>query len=240
MNGRKYSYLKPSMMSRRAFTLTELLVVIAIIVIASLISIPALATLLTNNNLVQAENQISATLAQARSLALEDHTAVAVIFFEEPGNDSQTAIAVETEAPGQPAGLSSTLSFEADSSIPVSYLPNGIFVATVIGGSTDDGFAMPPGSTMAVNSPLRAIVFDGSGHVEILNSMVTAAPEALPGNSHYWDSTHAYGPSSPGLTIFEPGGWPASATANASAEAAYMTTQSNIFVVSTYTGELLK
>lgn len=232
--------MKPAEKQSRGFTLTELLVVIAIIVITSLISIPALASLLTNNDFVQAENQVSATLAQARALAIEDHTAAAVIFFEEPGNDSQTALAVETEAPGQPGGVSSTVQFVADSGLSVSYLPKGTYVATLIGGSTDDGFAMPPNTTAAVNNPLRAIVFDASGHVEILNSMITAPPEQLSSYSNFWDASTAYGPSAPALSIFQPGGWPSSATVNPSAEAAYMASNCDTLMVSTYTGEILK
>ena len=239
MNRQRFRYGRRAIKDERGFTLTELLVVIAIIIIASLISIPALATLLTNNNLVQAQNQVSATLARARALAIEDHVDVAVIFFEEPGNDSQTALAIETESPGQPGGVSSTIAFNADASIPVSYLPKGAFVATVVGGTADDGFAMPPNSSSSVNNPLRAIVFDASGHVEILNSMLTAPPEILAGYGSFWDATHAYGPSAPALTIFEPGGWPSSDTANTAAEAAYMASNSDILMVSTYTGEIL-
>lgn len=240
MNRQSVNHAQRAASGERGFTLTELLVVIAIMVIASLISIPALASLLKNNNLVQAQNQVSATLARARALALEDHTDVAVIFFEEPGNDAQTALAIETELPGQPGGVSSTIKFAADSSLPVSYLPKGTFVATVVGGATDDGFAMPPNSTGAVNNPLRAIVFDGSGHVEFVNSMITAAPESLPDYSNFWDATNAYGPSAPALTIFEPGGWPSDDTATTSAEASYMAAHSDILMVSTYTGEILK
>ncbi len=223
----------------RAFTLTELLVVIAILVIASLISIPSLAALFENNNLIQAENQISATMAHARAMAMEQHTSVAVIFFEEPGNDSQTAIAIETASPGQPGGASSTMNFVADPGVPISYLPKGTYVATIVGGSNDNGFAMPPGSSSKVNSPLRAIVFDSSGQVEILNSIVAAAPESLPNYSSFWDASTAYGPSSPALAVFEPGGWPASVTSNAASESTYVASHSDTLMISTYTGQII-
>ncbi len=224
----------------KAFTLTELLVVIAILVIASLISIPSLATLFENNNLVQAENEISATMARARALAIERHTSVAVIFFEEPGNDSQSAIAIETASPGQPGGVSSTMNFVADPGVPISYLPKGTYVAAIVGGSNDNGFAMPPGTSANVNNPLRAVVFDSSGQVEILNSMIAAAPESLTAYSSFWDASTAYGPSSPALAVFQPGGWPASVTSNTSSEATYVASHSDILMISTYTGQIIK
>jgi prepilin-type N-terminal cleavage/methylation domain-containing protein len=223
----------------RAFTLAELLVVVAILVVASLISIPSLATLFQNNDLVQAENEISATMGQARAMAIEEHASVAVIFFEEPGNDSQTALAIESATPGQPGGVSSTVSFVADLGAPVSYLPKGTYVATIVGGLNNDGFAMPPNSSSNVNNPLRAIVFDPHGHVVILNSMVCAPPESLPNYPAYWDASDAYGPSSPALAVFQPGAWPTSVTSSTATEAAYVASHSDILMISTYTGQIL-
>lgn len=224
----------------RAFTMVELLTVLIIIIIVAAISIPAFSDLFSNNNLVQAENQVSAAMTQASSLALEKHTSVAIIFFEEPGHGGETAYAYEIAAGGQSGGTSSVQTFLADPSLSIQYLPHGTYVATLVGGAGNSGFAMPPQSITAVNNPLRAIVFNASGHVTILNAMVTAAPETLSGYAGFWDSTTVYGPSSPAFVIFQPGNWPAADTSSISSEAAYLAASADVMMVSTYTGNIIQ
>ena len=266
---------------RAAFTLVELLTVIAIMVIIAAVSIPAFAALFANNNMVQAQNQLSAAIAETRSLALQNHTEVALIFFEEPGHTDETAFAYEQESPGQ-GGQGATGITQYFQPIPqqsVQYLPKGVYVATLVASSTnslgtynsDSGFAMPPQQLPAMPptiaeyqpnggpspnaAPLRAIVFDGNGHLTILNSMVLQEPEQIdqPGTTTaitWWtglgtgtaNTGEAFGPSSPGFVLYEPANWPNPLQVGGVTvtPGAYLAANSDVTMVSTYTGNVIQ
>ena len=106
-----------SRLRRAGFTMVELLVVLAIMVIVAAISIPAFAALFAGNNMVQAQNQLSAAVAGARTLAIQNHTDVALIFFEEPGHTGESAYAYEQASPGQSGSPSATTYFQPGASI---------------------------------------------------------------------------------------------------------------------------
>jgi len=256
--------------------MVELLTVLAIMVIVAAISIPAFAALFADNNMVQAKNQLSTAVAGARTLAIQNHTDVALIFFEEPGHTGETAYAYEEASPGQPGAPASTTYFQPMPQESVQYLPKGVYVATLVGTSDSDGvhnsdygFAMPPQQLPAINSttgvatlyqpnnvawalgatntaaPLRAIVFDGNGHLTILSSMILQEPEQVDAPNAtapitWWNGpptdSEYFGPSAPGFVAYEPGNWPA----NAGDPGAYLAANSDITMISTYTGNVIQ
>ena len=266
-----YLLTPDSCKSRAAgFTMVELLTVLAIMVIVAAISIPAFAALFADNNMVQAKNQLSTAVAGARTLAIQNHTDVALIFFEEPGHTGETAYAYEEASPGQPGAPASTTYFQPMPQESVQYLPKGVYVATLVGTSdsyggvhnSDYGFAMPPQQlpamppTSAVQyqpnssaspnaAPLRAIVFDGNGHLTILSSMILQEPEQVDAPNAtapitWWNGpptdSEYFGPSAPGFVAYEPGNWPA----NAGDPGAYLAANSDITMISTYTGNVIQ
>jgi prepilin-type N-terminal cleavage/methylation domain-containing protein len=269
-----------------AFTLVELLTVIAIMVIVAAISIPAFAVMFAGNNMVQAKNQLSAAVAGARTLAIDNHTEVALIFFEEPGHTAETAYAYEQLSPGQGGqGTGTTQYFQPMPQESVQYLPKGVYVATLVGtadsygvNNADNGFAMPPQQLPAIigtgasatitftqpnnttwaNSstnqaaPLRAIVFDGNGHLIIVNSMITQEPEQIdqPGLTSpmtWWNgigtgtpnNDEYFGPSAPGFVLYQPGNWP-NPLPGGDSPGAYLAANSDITMISTYTGNVIQ
>ena len=269
---------------RAAFTMVELLTVLAIMVIVAAISIPAFAALFAGNNMVQAQNQLSAAVAGARTLALQNHTDVALIFFEEPGHAGESAYAYEQESPGQggeppapTAAVPSVLYFQPMPQESVQYLPKGVYVATLVGTANsygvynaDNGFAMPPQQLPAISggaatiyqpnnstvpsnqaAPLRAIVFDGAGHLTILSSMILQQPEQVdqPGTTTaitWWtgpavgnSGTNYFGPSAPGFVVYEPANWP-NPLPNSDTPGDYLAANSDITMVSTYTGNVIQ
>jgi prepilin-type N-terminal cleavage/methylation domain-containing protein len=263
---------------RAAFTMVELLTVLAIMVIVAAISIPAFAALFADNNMVQAQNQLSTAVAGARTLAIQNHTDVALIFFEEPGHTGETAYAYEEASPGQSGAPATTTYFQPMPQESVQYLPKGVYVATLVGTSnsygtfnSDSGFAMPPQQLPAISggvatlyqpnnttwangsanqaAPLRAIVFNGNGHLTILTSMITQEPEQIdhPGTTTpitWWNGPPTsyvahFGPSAPGFVAYEPANWPNPLPGGESL-GTYLAANSDITMISTYTGNVIQ
>ncbi len=73
---------RPNPILRTAFTLVELLVVITIIIIASALTLPAFSRVIQSSNYAQGVNLVTATLSNARALAIRNgrHTGVAFFF----------------------------------------------------------------------------------------------------------------------------------------------------------------
>ena len=244
--------------------MVELLTVLAIMVIVAAISIPAFAALFAGNNMVQAQNQLSTAVAGARTLAIQNHTDVALIFFEEPGHTAETAYAYEKMSPGGYFGTYTY--FQPMPQESVQYLPKGVYVATLIGGVTGtpaydySGLALPPTVTTtpyAYNYANRAIVFNANGHLTIVNQLNVIWPEttALPTGSTNWGTINVnasgpigtytrtavnFGPSSPGFILFEPANLPAADTATQAALGTYLASNSDITMISTYTGNVIQ
>ena len=262
--------LTPNSCKSRAagFTMVELLTVLAIMVIVAAISIPAFAALFAGNNMVQAQNQLSTAVAGARTLAIQNHTDVALIFFEEPGHTGETAYAYEKMSPG--GYFSSYTYFQPMLQESVQYLPKGVYVATLIGGVTGtpaydySGLALPPTVTTTPyvnNNADRAIVFNANGHLTIVNQLNVIWPEttAVPTGSTNWGTINTtivggvpepngtytrtavnFGPSSPGFILFEPANLPAADTAKQAALGTYLAANSDITMISTYTGNVIQ
>lgn len=264
-----YLLTPDSCKSRAAgFTMVELLTVLAIMVIVAAISIPAFAALFADNNMVQAQNQLSTAVAGARTLAIQNHTDVALIFFEEPGHTAETAYAYEEAFPGQSGGYSPyPLYLQPMLGESIQYLPKGVYVATLIGGVIGapaydySGLALPPTVTTTpytYNNANRAIVFNAHGHLVVVNSLNAIWPEttAVPAGSTNWGTitvngsgqptgayvptANSFGPSSPGFILFEPANLPAADTATQSALGAYLAANSDITMISTYTGNVIQ
>src|SRR4051794_40571748 len=122
---------------RRAFTMIELLVVMAIIVILISIAVPAARSLSKNNDENQATNLVRSMISNARAIAISQHRAAGVVFFEEttrfsrPANSGQTAMQIFVEDfdqlryPPHPAGLTFYMYYSTGR----TYLPGGVRVA---------------------------------------------------------------------------------------------------------------
>ena len=260
--------------SSPGFTLVELLAVLAIMAIAAAVSLPAFVELFRGNNQVQAINQVTADLTLARNLALQLHTDVALVFYEEetanegktgylplltnaptPVHSGETAIALAVAPPGQPANSSTApIWFEPYSGVPVQYLPIGTYVATLVGYiatapanyglASGGGFYLPPTSPTASNNAPRAVVFNASGHVIIINNLAAAPNPVLPTADYGdWNFTLTgaldFGPSSPGVVVYEPNAIPQSDLASPAALSQYLATNADVLTVNSYTGSIV-
>ncbi|HEX4053089.1 MAG TPA: prepilin-type N-terminal cleavage/methylation domain-containing protein [Tepidisphaeraceae bacterium] len=76
----------------RGFTLVEMITVLTIIILVLAIAIPVWKALLGGTNVAQAQNQISATLANARADAIYNRQTIGVCFFVDP-KTQRTAMA---------------------------------------------------------------------------------------------------------------------------------------------------
>ena len=256
--------------SSPGFTLVELLAVLAIMAIAAAVSLPAFVELFRGNNQVQAINQVTADLTLARNLALQLHTDVALVFYEEetanegktgylpantPVHSGETAIALAVAPPGQPANSSTApIWFEPYSGVPVQYLPIGTYVATLVGYiatapanyglASGGGFYLPPTSPTASNNAPRAVVFNANGHVIIINNLAAAPNPVLPTADYGdWNFTltgaPGFGPSSPGVVVYEPNAIPQSDLASPAALSQYLATNADVLTVNSYTGSIV-
>ena len=258
-NGRGIAIRAAARNAFGGFTLVELLTVLAILVIVAAVAIPSLFALFSGNNLVQAQNQVSSDLAYARNLALQMHTDVALVFYEEestnegssgylplntPIRSGSTAVAFAMALPGQPANTVGPIYFEPYSGAAVQYLPHGIYVGTLVGSTTGpnnwgNGFYLPPAPASSGNAP-RAIVFDPDGHLIIINELAAAEnpsdPTADYGDWNFYTPTHTadYGPSSGAFVVYEPNVIPQGATV-----ATYLAANADVQTVNSYTGSVV-
>jgi hypothetical protein len=163
----------------------------------------------------------------------------------------------------------------------VQYLPKGIYIATLTAASdsdgtynSDNGFAMPPQQLPAISgavatfnqpnntawasassnqaAPLRAIVFNGDGHLTIVSSMILQPPEQIdePGAAStaitWWngigtgtpDNNEYFGPSAPGYVLYEPSTWPNPLPGGD--PGAYLAANNDVTMISTYTGNVIQ
>ena len=235
---------------RRAFTLIELLAVIAIMAVLAAVAVPGFVALFRSNGQVQGVNQISAALGEAQTLAMRMHTYVALVMYEQPGYTGETAFAYEYAPVGQ--GIYNIVYFYPYLPRPVQYLPKGTYAAGLVGTATnsDGGLFMPLivekqfGGTVSVDTP-RVVVFNGSGHLVVLNSVdVVEIPNALINPSQYGTYTVNVGPTSPALQVFNIGNWPKAinntATPGYASPGAYALAHSNTLTVNTYTGGIIQ
>ena len=143
---------------RRAFTIFELLITISIIILATVIVLPAFGKFIESSNFASAVNTVTATLGNARALAIKNnqHTAVAFLFDTELQQYTllplellaENGASLSLNAPGGPAV--NTYSFQpASATVPV-VLPKG----TLVFG-------------LAVNTaPLAALINASSGGIQ--------------------------------------------------------------------------
>ncbi|NNM88128.1 MAG: prepilin-type N-terminal cleavage/methylation domain-containing protein [Phycisphaerae bacterium] len=232
--------------SPSAFTLVELMAVMTIMLIMALITIPAFAKMFQNSKQVGAMNEISAMIAQGHALALKMHQQVAVVFYEETagGYSGETAIALAIAPQGQPENgtTAAPLYFEPYLGTPVQYLPAGMMVAALNSSSS-----VNVGTIGSTAGTCRAIVFDASGHM-VLRSYLGAMANPDNTTQANWQNWNFYGStpsnstavSSPGVMAYQPSKLPASATASASALAAYLAANNDVFIVNSYTGAVIR
>lgn len=134
-------------MKRRAFTLIEMITVLGIITIVLAISIPVWKALLGGTNLSSAQNEISATIANARADAIYNRQTIGVFFFIDPKTQQTGMAEVQVQSLYQPhpgsGGVGNTSLF-----VPGTWGAGGNFTAY--------SAPIPPGginSLELVNSP---------------------------------------------------------------------------------------
>ncbi len=90
----------PARSVRRAFTIFELLITISIIILATVIVLPAFGRIIESANFAGAVNTVTATLGNARALAIKNnqHTAVAFLFDTELESGTYTLLTLEVLA----------------------------------------------------------------------------------------------------------------------------------------------
>src|ERR1043166_5598426 len=76
--------------ARRGFTLVELTIVLGIIVVLSILTIPAISSRSSSNQMTKAADTIKGVLDRARSYAQANNTYTWVGFFEEDGSQVST------------------------------------------------------------------------------------------------------------------------------------------------------
>jgi hypothetical protein len=193
---------------------------------------------------------------------------VALIFFEEPGHTGESAYAYEEASPGQSGGVAAVTYFQPMPAESIQYLPKGIYVATLIGGVTGtpaydySGLALPPEVTATPyteDNADRAIVFNGNGHLIIVNQLNVIWPETnnFPTSSTNWGTENTtgtppvpngtykptavnFGPSSPGFILFEASNLPTADLATQTALGAYLAANNDVTMISTYTGNVIQ
>jgi prepilin-type N-terminal cleavage/methylation domain-containing protein len=242
---------------RQGFTLIELLVVIGIIVILMLVAIPALNSIFNNASLTMAENQLRASIAQARSLAIRDRRMVGLVFFEPDATLDKTVfkdrathgdrtayqvIVYDHADPGvdyfTPQVNSQATEGFGDPTIYRSpeYLPRGLRVGVI-----DDSPGYPLRTEFSPDTvKARVIMFDASGQLVMRNRMAGGN-----GSRTEWylrgDVAASQGVSSPGFTIYDTNKLRNSVDISNSARISdWIFRNANMYVINAYTGGIVR
>jgi hypothetical protein len=83
-----------------AFTLVEMLVVVSIIIIAATVIAPAFSRMIESTNYASAVNSVTATLGQARALAIQNGRDTGVAFLYDIERDVCTLVILELDSAG--------------------------------------------------------------------------------------------------------------------------------------------
>lgn len=94
--------LRPAAPAARGFTLIEMITVLSIIIIVLAIALPVWRTLLGGTNLSAAQNEISATIANARADAIYNRQTIGVFFFIDPKTQQTGMAEVQVQTLYQP------------------------------------------------------------------------------------------------------------------------------------------
>ncbi len=120
----------------RGFTLTELLVVMAVISILSVVTLVSMRSLSREARLASAVNSVTASLDNARALAIKQNRVVLLVFVPRMDGDRDMAVALvpchwtgESYLNGPPANRNVVDRFVAIPDAPVRTIPTGIKVA---------------------------------------------------------------------------------------------------------------
>jgi prepilin-type N-terminal cleavage/methylation domain-containing protein len=152
-----------------AFTLTELLVVMAVLVVLGTVTIVAARGMAKDARLSSAMNTITATLANARAVAIRDNRMVLVVFRPRLISDRQQVIdLVMAQWSGEsiPAPVSGISPQPVDRFVPipnapVRSLPSGIGIAGPNYGGNDDDTWQVAAHLPAINEETGAGEFPG-------------------------------------------------------------------------------
>ncbi len=83
---------------RRAFTILEMLVTVGIIAIATAVILPAFSAIVSSSNFASAVNTVTATLGNARALAMRNNNYTAVAFLFDSETEVYSLLTLELEA----------------------------------------------------------------------------------------------------------------------------------------------
>jgi prepilin-type N-terminal cleavage/methylation domain-containing protein len=242
---------------RRAFTLIELIVVISIIVILSAIAIPATKMLMKSNGTAQGANLVRTMIGQARTMALSQHRAAGVVFFEEtpahsmPVNSNATAMQIFVEAynqqdPAFPPVTDGSIYFVEGSAR--EYLPSGIKVATL--NDAQLNAAMFTAGENSASPVTRVIIFDANGQLALrggLRTTPTSGPAGSdPQREGDWNFLNAGVPtvtapfSSPGFILYSKSEYDSQTFADDAKRSEWLRNNSNVVIVNGYTGGIIQ
>jgi prepilin-type N-terminal cleavage/methylation domain-containing protein len=200
--------LRAAKSSRRGFTLIEMITVLSIIIIVLAIALPVWRTLLGGTNLSAAQNEISATIANARADAIYNRQTIGVFFFIDPKTQQTGMAEVQVQTLYQPT----VSAYGGNAGVTSLFIP-GTWSDTA--GSVSWTAASPwqngaINSLERVNSPdptnagnfifYRDVTLLPKGVAVALNNNTNTNPPALnPYNAYAtWNPTAA---SSPGSAI---------------------------------------
>lgn len=236
-------------MKRKAFTLIELLVVISVMIILMAMMLPAIKSMTRNNSQKQAVNQITSLLANARTTAVVQHKLAGLVIYEDPElvGQSSTQLIVLSSTAQEVTSSGSTVTLyrfnRAPRSGPIT-LPKGITVAML----DDSGTTPFRTSDSSTNTKARVILFDGNGHLVLMNSL-TRDPSLTDASSAAWNlnadrNNLSRGVSSPAVVVFS-GTEMKDATdrgviTNASTRAEWVKQNGDVLVVNAYTGNIIR
>jgi type II secretory pathway pseudopilin PulG len=156
------------MRKTNGFTLTEILIVIGLIVLILLLAMPALNFITGSRSIDGAQNQLSAVIGRARSMAIGLQEPHGVMLYKTA--DGTTELVIVTARQPRDLGTTASIYLDLASDIDPTRLPPGITIQMIddaqLSGSvrTDDGYTglNDVGGGTAVGG---MILFDGFGKI---------------------------------------------------------------------------
>jgi prepilin-type N-terminal cleavage/methylation domain-containing protein len=150
-DGRSPALARAVLRVRRGFTILEMLIVIAIIAIATAVILPAFNRLVESSNFASSISTVTATLGNARALAIQNSEYTAVAFLFDTETETYTLLPLELSL-AQSASMSLTAPAGDSNNQANAYRPaRGSVPVTLPAGTGVYGLSFqtePPGATL--------------------------------------------------------------------------------------------